>query len=89
MIKMAKNNSIYRRHRRSEADKKSDASVVTRGAAESAVEQVYLCLNYATLETLVEDFNFTPDQLKRFTEICRIKFQKKRIELEHSFSTPS
>lgn len=81
---MAKMNSPIRGSVRGGQSKVSNNQMVSRGQAEGAVERTFLTLFLASSETLVEDFNFDKEQLLKFQELVKLKFQKKKLEIEHS-----
>jgi len=83
---MSKANSLLRGMRRQKQHSSGSDRLVLKTQAESAMEAVMLCYNLAVVETLIQDFGFDKDQIRKFQDISEVKYKIKRVELGNSFT---
>ena len=78
---MAKMSSPIRLSDRRRQRSNSNATMVTEEAANTKVENVVTLLMMSVLETLVDDFSFTPDQATRAQDLIETRMMLKVNEM--------
>ena len=79
---MAKQSNIqYRRRKQKTSDQLRDMQLTTIPHAEDILANTLMMYHLSALETLVSDFGFNQDQVLRFQDLCKARFDIKRAEL--------
>jgi len=79
---MAKqSNILYKRRQQQTSAQLRDMRLTTIPQAEDILANMLMMYHLSALETLVSDFSFNKDQVLRFQELCKARFDIKRAEL--------